>query len=445
MYPSVRDPESAQAFERGLLAALRGRGAVGRNVALLGLTSLFTDVSSEALAAVLPLYLALELRMTPLQFGLLDGLYQGASALVRVASGFVADRARGHKAVAFAGYALSALCRPALLAAGAAWGPIAAVLLLDRLGKGIRTAPRDALIARAAPAARLGEAFGIHRTLDAVGAALGPVMAFAVLALAPGAYDAVFVASFAAALLGLAVLGLFVEERPAAPAASGSAATAPAAAASAERPAAPREHAAGNPRAVLANRSFRAVVAAGGLLGLATVSDALIYLLLQRRGAVSATFFPLLFVGTALVYLLLARRAGRIADRWGRHRMFLAGHVLPLAIYGLLLAPATGVAGLVACVALLGAYYAATDGVLAALASGVLRDGQLGTGLAVVGTVSAVARLLASTAFGALWSWSGPEIALAVFAGALVLAMAGGARLLGRHARMRSEGSEGGA
>lgn len=411
LYPSVTDPESSHVRERGLVATLRGRGAVPRTVVLLGLTSLFTDVSSEALTAVLPLYLALELRMTPLQFGLLDGLYQGASALVRVASGLVADRFGRLKAVAFGGYALSAACKPALLVAGAAWGPIAGVLLLDRLGKGVRTAPRDALIARATPASRLGEAFGLHRSLDALGALLGPVLAFAVLAAAPGAYDAVFVASFAAALVGLAILGLFVADRGAA------------------APPAPRA----GPRrlrAAFASARFRTLVAAGGLLGLATISDALLYLLLQRRGAVSATAFPLLFVGTAAVYLLLARRAGRLADRFGRARVFLAGHALALAIYGLLLTGAAGPAAIVACVALLGAYYAATDGVLAALASAVLDEDHLATGLAVVSTVAAIARLVASTAFGALWSWRGPEAALAAFALALAIAIAAAAVLL---------------
>jgi MFS family permease len=432
VYPSVRDPESSPLLERGWLAALRGRGTVARNVVLLGLTSLFTDVSSEALTAVLPLYLMLELRMTPLQFGILDGLYQGASALVRVVSGLVADAARRYKRVAFAGYGLSALCKPALLGVGAAWAPIAAVLLLDRVGKGIRSAPRDALIALASPPARLGEAFGVHRALDAVGAALGPVLAFAVLAAAPGAYDAVFVASFAAALLGLAILGLFVEE-----AASERSERGPS-----RRRAEPdaAEPAGGEAagalgiarlRSALAIAPFRALVLAGALLGLATVSDALVYLLLQRRGAVSATAFPLLFVGTAAVYLLLARSAGRLADRWGRHRVFLAGHGLALALYGLLLLADLPFAGIAACVALLGAYYAATDGVLAALASSVLGREQLSTGLAVVSTATALSRLLASSLFGALWSWRGPNEALAVFGAALVAAMLAGGALLG--------------
>jgi nitrate/nitrite transporter NarK len=121
-------------------AGPRYRGAAPRNVVLLGLTSFFTDISSEALTAVLPLYFVLELRMTPLQFGLLDGLYQGASALVRVAGGLVTDAGGPLKAVAFFGYALSALCKLGLLLVGSAWAPIAALLMVDRLGKGIRTA-----------------------------------------------------------------------------------------------------------------------------------------------------------------------------------------------------------------------------------------------------------------------------------------------------------------
>ncbi|MGH8565031.1 MAG: MFS transporter [Gammaproteobacteria bacterium] len=385
------------------------RGGVPRNVVVLGLTSFFTDISSEALTAILPLYFVLELRMTPVQFGLLDGLYQGASALVRVAGGLVTDAGRRYKLVAFLGYALSAICKLGLLLVGSAWAPIAALLMIDRLGKGIRTAPRDALITRSSEPSRLGAAFGLHRTLDTAGAALGPVVAFAVLAAAPGAYDAVFVVSLAAALVGLAVLGLFAENHG-------------------DRPdrAAPAASARARLGAVLARRRFLALLVTGGLLGLATASDALIYLLLQGRGTVSPTLFPLLFVGTATVYLILALPAGRLADRWGRHRVFLAGQGLVLGIYGLLLVADLSAAGILACVALLGAYYAATDGVLAALAASVLSEDQLSTGLAIVGTTTALSRLLASSLFGALWSWHGPTEALAVFGlglfGAAVLA-----------------------
>jgi MFS family permease len=349
-------------------AGPRYRGAAPRNVVVLGLTSFFTDISSEALTAVLPLYFVLELRMTPLQFGLLDGLYQGASALVRVAGGLVTDAGRRYKAVAFFGYALSALCKLGLLLVGSAWVPIAALLMIDRLGKGIRTAPRDALITHSTEPSRLGAAFGLHRTMDTAGAALGPIVAFAVLAAAPGAYHAVFVVSLAVALVGLAILGLFAEDRR-------------------DRPQRALADASARARlgAVLAGRRFLALVVAGGLLGLVTASDALIYLLLQERGTVPAMLFPLLFVGTATVYLILALPAGHLADRWGRHRVFLAGQGLVLGVYGLLLAAEQSAAGIVTCVALLGAYYAATDGVLAALAGTVVQKDHLTTGLAILG------------------------------------------------------------
>ena len=130
------------------LAGLRSTrwSGVGRNVYFLGATSLLTDLSSEMVAAVLPFYLAFALRLTPTQLGLVDGLYQGSAALTRLVGGWLADRWRRDREVAAAGYALSAACKLGLLGAGASWGPIAGVVALDRLGKGLRTTPRDALI-----------------------------------------------------------------------------------------------------------------------------------------------------------------------------------------------------------------------------------------------------------------------------------------------------------
>jgi hypothetical protein len=185
--------------------------AVGRTVLLLGLTSFFTDISSEMVATVLPLYLVFGLGFSPLAFGVVDGLYQGAATLVRLAGGLGADRWRRHKEVAVAGYGLSAIAKLGLLLAGGVWGAIAAAILVDRTGKGIRTAPRDALISLSVSPAALGTAFGVHRALDTAGAMLGPLLAFVLLSLAPGAYDAVFVVSFCMALVGLGVVTLFVD------------------------------------------------------------------------------------------------------------------------------------------------------------------------------------------------------------------------------------------
>ena len=144
---------------------------------------------------ILPLYLTVSLGLSPLAYGLVDGLYQGVTVLVRIGGGVTADRTGRPKAVAVFGYALSAVTKLALLAA-TALASISAVITLDRAGKGIRTAPRDALIAASSAGSGLGRAFGVHRALDTVGAMLGPLVAFALLAIVPGGYDVVFVTSF---------------------------------------------------------------------------------------------------------------------------------------------------------------------------------------------------------------------------------------------------------
>ena len=187
------------------------RRRVGSTVILLGLVSLLTDVSSEAVSAVLPLYLTAVLGLSPLAYGFIDGLYQGVSALVRILGGWLADRADRPKWVAFLGYGLSAVTKVALIAAQGL-GAVTAVITVDRLGKGLRTAPRDALIAASTPAASLGRAFGVHRALDTAGAAIGPLLAFGILWFVPGDYRAVFIASLAAAVMGLAVLLLLVPD-----------------------------------------------------------------------------------------------------------------------------------------------------------------------------------------------------------------------------------------
>ena len=201
---------------RGLLGGRRkgaarvlGLPRVSRTVVLLGVVSLLTDVSSEMVATVLPLYLVYTLGFSPLAFGVVDGLYQGAGALVRVASGFAADRWQRHKEVAGLGYGLSAISRLGLLVASSTtW--IGAIVLVDRTGKGIRSSPRDAMISLSSPRDKLGTAFGVHRALDTAGAMLGPLLAFGLLLVAPLQFDAIFVVSFCFALLGLGVLTLFV-------------------------------------------------------------------------------------------------------------------------------------------------------------------------------------------------------------------------------------------
>lgn len=394
----------------GLRTAVR---MVSGTVLALGAVSLITDVSSEMITAVLPLYLVVGLGLSPLSFGVLDGLYNGVAGLVQLLGGHLADRGRRHKLVAGLGYGLSALCRPLLLIAHTLT-PLGAILALDRTGKGLRTSPRDALISLSSEPEHRGRAFGVHRAMDTAGAALGPITAFLILRQAADGYDAVFGVSGCVAVLGVLVLVLFVPGRP-----------------PRTRPAPEAE-----PRAQVSLREavnllrlprLRALTGCAMLLGLTTISDAFVYLLLQRRVGIADQWFPLLPLGTATAFLVLAVPVGALADRVGRRGVFLAGHGALLLGYGLLLwAPATAALPF-AVLALHGTFYAATDGVLPAAIADVVPEALRGTGLALVGTGQALARFLCSLAFGAAWTAWGDGPALAGSAvGLLCCAVAAG-------------------
>ncbi|MFF3725017.1 MFS transporter [Streptomyces erythrochromogenes] len=399
----------------------RGSGrasAVAPTVLALGTVSLITDISSEMVTAVLPLYLIAGLGLSPLGFGALDGVYNGVSALVQLTGGHLADRVRNHKLVAGIGYGLSALCKPLLLLAHSL-GPISVILALERTGKGLRTAPRDALISLSTPDELQGRAFGVHRAMDTTGALLGPLAAFLILGVAVDGYDAVFGVSACVAVLGVVVLMLFV------PSGAGDTPPRPAAAPPAA-PAAPAAPARPNPvrlrdaAALLRLPRLRALALCAVLLGLTTVSDAFVYLLLQRRTGIDDQWFPLLPLGTAAVFLLLAVPAGALADRIGRRTVFLTGHALLLAAYGLLLWAPDWPALPYLVLALHGMFYAATDGVLPAAVAATVPESLRATGLALVGTGQALARFACSLAFGGAWTLWGTGPALAAAAAGLL-------------------------
>lgn len=364
--------------------------------------------------AVLPLYVVAGLGLSPLGFGLLDGINNGVGALVRLVGGHLADRGgRSHKAVAAVGYGLSALCKPLLLLVHTV-PLIAGVLAVDRTGKGLRTAPRDAMISLATEPEHRGRAFGVHRAMDTTGALLGPLVAFAVLRATIDGYDAVFAVSGCVAALGVLVLLLFVPARPA----------------PAEAPAAPRPTLRDS-LALLGLPALRRLALCAVLLGLTTVSDSFLYLLLQRQLDLSSRLFPLLPLGTAASFLLLAVPLGALADRIGRRTLFLLGHAVLLLAYALVLtAPIPGAAVAVGVLLLHGTFYAATDGVLAAAAADVTPAGQVGAGLALVGTGQALARFACSLVFGAAWSAWGGHTALAGAAVALAFSAVAASLLL---------------
>ncbi|WP_330294111.1 MFS transporter [Streptomyces griseorubiginosus] len=415
------------------------QAAVPATVLALGAVSLITDVSSEMVTAVLPLYVVAGLGLSPLGFGLLDGINNGVGALVRLAGGHLADRGgHRHKLVAGLGYGLSALCKPFLLLAHTL-PVLSAVLAVDRTGKGLRTAPRDAMISLATEPAHRGRAFGVHRAMDTTGALLGPLAAFAVLRATVDGYDAVFAVSACVATLGVLVLVLFVPRHLDAP----TGAVRPSRTPAAQRPpqsldavrppwtpdavrpprppAPPRPPSLRDAVGLLRRPELRRLTACAALLGLTTVSDSFLYLLLQREGDLPAHLFPLLPLGTAAFFLLLAVPLGALADRMSRRRLFLAGHGVLLLGYGLVLSPWHGLPAVVAVLVLHGTFYAATDGVLAAATASVVPARQQGAGQALVGTGQALARFVCSLAFGAAWSLWGGRTALAVTAAGLAV------------------------
>ncbi|MDQ0597221.1 MFS family permease [Streptomyces canus] len=410
MYLTDRSAPAGADTERGRRRGLRPK--VAPVVLVLGTVSLITDISSEMVTAVLPLYLVTTLGFSPLGFGALDGVYNGVSALVQLTGGHLADRVRNHKLIAGLGYGLSALCKPLLLLTSSI-GALGTVLALDRTGKGLRTAPRDAMISLSTPSDRQGRAFGIHRAMDTTGAMLGPLAAFLILNAAADGYDAVFGVSACVAVLGVVVLVLFVPGRrhDTVPDGAGARQGAPTDAAGVPQgrpPVRVREA-----LALLRLPRLRALAGCAALLGLTTVSDAFVYLLLQRRAGLAEEWFPLLPLGTAVVFLLLAVPFGALADRIGRHTVFLAGHMALLTAYALLLwAPATPALPFLV-LALHGVFYAATDGVLPAALAATVPEHLRASGLAIVGTSQALARFCCSLGFGAAWTvWGyGPALA----------------------------------
>jgi MFS family permease len=357
-------------------------------------------------SSTLPVYLFVHLQLSAVQFGVIDGLYQGVTAFARLASGFVSDRWRQYKLVAAFGYGLSAVCKLGLLATGSSWGSVAAVLSADRLGKGIRTAPRDALISLATRPQDLASAFGVHRAMDTVGVVVGPLLAFWILSSMPNRFDALFVVSFAIALVGIAILGLLVDGRRTGEVEN-------------DRPA--RVDLAG----LLRNRPFVAISAVAALTSFVVVSDAFFYLLLQWKRGSGAEAIPLLYAGTASSYLVLAAPLGRLADRMGRSAVFLMGQACMVLIYAGVAMLDIGLWMLAPFLLLHGAYYAATDGVLAALVSGSTPPDTRASGLAALSTATSLTRLAGSVVVGVIWSWRGPGtvviLALAATVAALIV------------------------
>ncbi|SFG90976.1 Major Facilitator Superfamily protein [Duganella sp. CF458] len=388
--------------------------ALPRTVYALGATSLLTDVSTEMVASVLPVYLMLALHLSPAEFGVADGLFRGGAAVAALLLGGLLTYGSGRsKLIAGAGYGMSVLAKLALLASGA-FAAIVACLALDRLGKGLRAAPRDTILAASVAPHQLGLAFGTHRAMDGAGALAGPLLAAGLLWLAPQQYTLLFLVALAFALAGMAVFGRLVP--------ADAAGTLPASAPRAQDRLALRTH-----WQRCLPPACRKLLAAAMLLSLFTVSEGMIYAQMQQSFALEPFMQPLLPVGTAAAFLLLAAPIGWLADRAGRLRVFVGAHIVLLPLYGLL----WGAAGATppvwqaaALVLLLGCYVAATDGVLMAAVAAAVPPAARGMSLALFAAGIAAAKLASSMLFGILWDRYDVTGAVLVYGAGLLCALA---------------------
>ena len=363
----------------------------------LGIVSLLMDVSSEMVHSLLPVFFVSVIGMSVTAVGLVEGLAQAIALVVRVFSGALSDRLGRCKPLALAGYGLAAVTKPVFALATSA-GLIVSARFLDRVGKGIRGAPRDALIADITPAAVRGESYGLRQSLDSAGAFIGPLIALLLMTMLAGDIRAVFWCAVVPAGLSVLVLCFFVHE--------------------------PRRHHRGDsakPRLSIHDAgklgwSYWIVVLIGAVLMLAGFSEAFLVLRAQEIG-LQLSLIPAVFIVMNVVYTLSAWPAGILSDRFGRQGPIVAGFVTLIAA-DIVLALATGIWQVMAGVVLWGLYMGLTQGVLTALVADTAPAELRGTAFGVFNLVSGVALLLASAIAGFLWDQVGPSAPF--WAGAII-------------------------
>ena len=376
---------------------------LGGTVVALSVVSLLTDLSSEIIYPLLPLFLTSVLGASAATLGLIEGAAETTAALLRLASGWWSDRVRRRKPLVLAGYVLSGLARPLVaLATGA--GQVLAVRLADRVGKGIRGAPRDALIADAVHPALRGRAFGVHRAADHLGAVLGPLVAFALLQGAGLPLRTVFLVAAIPGVAAVLVLWLGVRERPreAAPAAEAEL---------------PRDASAtlGGP--------FRRYLAVLVVFTLGNASDAFLLLRAADLGVATASV-PLLWALLHVVKSASSALGGGLSDRLGRRPLIVGGWLVYALVY-LLFARATAAWQAWALFALYGTYFGLTEGVEKALVADLAPAARRGTAFGWYNLAVGVAALPASALFGLVWDRRGPAAAFHLGAGLALAAAVG--------------------
>jgi MFS family permease len=365
-----------------------GLRAVPRGVWVLGFVSLFMDTSSELVHSLLPVFLVSVLGASMTSVGLIEGVAEATALIAKIFSGTLSDYLGRRKALTAIGYGLAAITKPLFPLAGSV-GMVLTARFIDRIGKGIRGAPRDALVADLSPPHLRGASFGLRQALDTVGAFAGPVVAIVAMRLLANDIRAVFWIAIIPALVSVTILLAFVHE--------------PDRGAGARAPRVPLRLA----DIKTLSGAYWAVVTVGGVLTLARFSEAFLVLRASEIGLAIA-LVPLVLVVMNVAYAASAYPAGVWSDRAGRQIVLLAGvGVLFLSDVGL--ATASNVGVVMGGVALWGLHMGLTQGLLATMVTDTAPPALRGTAFGVFSLVSGVALLVASVLAGLLWDRSGPS------------------------------------
>ncbi len=377
---------------------------------MLGFVSMFMDVSSESIHSLLPVFLVTVLGASTTTVGLIEGIGEATAAFAKMGSGWLSDRLRKRKLLAGIGYGMAAVSKP-LFAIATSAGWVFAARLADRVGKGIRGAPRDAMVADIAGPDQRGAAFGLRQSLDTIGAFAGPLLAITLMAVSGDNYRLVFWVAVIPAVAAVAVLVLGVREPPG--------------------------FAAAPPRAQVQwtsagrlPRAFWAVAAVGGVFTVARFSEAFLVLRAQDAGLANA-LVPAVLVVMNVVYAVSAYPIGVLSDRVGRRTLLMVGFAI-LIVADAVLAWAGNLWGVFAGVALWGLHMGTTQGLLAAMVADTAPADLRGTAFGLFNLVSGVALLAASVLAGVLWDAFGPAATFSAGAAFTLVGLAGAMLVVGR-------------
>jgi MFS family permease len=378
-----------------------------RNVFAISLVSLLNDASSEIIYPVLPLFLTLHLGASPKIIGIIEGAAESVSSLLKLFAGYFSDRRGRRKGLVVGGYALASFARP-LLAFATSWAHVFAIRLTDRVGKGIRSAPRDAMVADAVPLEQRGIAFGFHRAMDHMGAVIGPLIGYLLFYLlaanrdAPSAsdYAKVFLFASVPALAAVLVAVFFVREKPR------------------EKPQQPADAEDAKPPSLSLrgfDRNFKRFLFIVALFTLSNSTDAFLIKRANDVGVGVATI-PLLWAALHLVKVLSSLIGGDLSDRLGRKRLIASGWLFYAAVYaGFAFVSSAWMAW--ALFLVYGIYFGLAEGAEKALVADLVRTEQRGTAYGLYNLAFSITVLPASLLMGALWNLHGAETAFLVSAG----------------------------